>query len=525
MSARGAVAIVLHAHLPWVRHPEHEDFLEERWLFEALTETYLPLLEVLDGLARDAVPTRLTVSLSPTLLGMLGDRLLRARYVRYLDRQVALAEQEERRTRADPALHPNATMYLRRFGRARSGFLDVCRQDVAGAFRGHRDAGVLELATSAATHGLLPLLDASPGVVAAQIAVAATEYRRAFGGQPAGFWLPECAYAPGIDATLARAGFRWFVLETHGLTHASPAPVHGVYAPIACPSGIAAFGRDPDSSRQVWSADDGYPGDPWYRDFHADIGLELDADYLGPYVPSGCRAHTGLKYRRVTGATERKEPYEAARAAERVAVHAQHFVDARREQIRWLAERMDRPPVVVCPYDAELFGHWWFEGPAWLDHVLRRIADTPDLAACTPSDDLERHPVAQVATPAASTWGRDGHHDVWLGATNDWLYPHLHGTAAQLRRLCAATPHADEWTRRALTQALRELLLAQASDWSFLMARQADATYASRRARDSLLRCQRLCTRVEQGAVDPSEVVELEERDNLFPTLDYRVFA
>ncbi|MCW5891867.1 MAG: DUF1957 domain-containing protein [bacterium] len=522
---QGRIAFLLHAHLPWVRHPDQEDFLEERWLFEAITESYLPLLGILDGLDADGVPVRLGLSLSPTLLGMLSDRLLRARYLRHLDRLVELAEKEERRTRDSFPFHRCAERYLERFVAARTQFLDRWQQDLVGAFRGFQERGLVEILTTAATHGLLPLLASCPGAVRAQIEVAVAEYRRFFGRSPAGFWLPECAFAPELEDDLARAGVRWTVVDTHGITHATPRPVYGVYAPIACPSGLAVFGRDPESSRQVWSVEAGYPGDPWYRDFYRDIGFDLPEDYLRPYLPPSGRVHTGLKYHRITGATDAKEPYEPDRARERVAEHAAHFVEARRVQIEELAGAMDRPPIVVCPYDAELFGHWWFEGPLWLDQVLRRFAVTPGLEMVTPGDDLARSPVMQRATPAASTWGWKGHHEVWLARQNDWIYPHLHATAERLQALVRRLPRPDERTRRALAQATRELLLAQASDWAFMLSRETTTEYAVRRTRESLLRCQRLCAQIERDAIDELDLAALEDHDNLFPALDPRLLA
>jgi 1,4-alpha-glucan branching enzyme len=520
----GRVALVLHAHLPFVRHPIHDDFLEERWLAEAITETYIPLLEMLDALDRDRITARLTISLSPPLLAMLADPLLRSRYLRHLDRLVELAEKEERRTRPEPHFHRLAEMYLARFYRARVVFLDEWQQDLISAFRAYQERGLVELITCAATHGFLPLLGITPGVVRAQIEVAVAEYRRFFGRAPQGFWLPECAYQPGLDAELARAGIRYFFVDAHGIAYATPRPVYGVYAPIACPSGVAAFGRDPDSSKQVWSAEEGYPGDVWYRDFYRDIGFDLDHDYVRPYLPpTGERVHTGLKYHRITGRTDHKQPYEPDRARERLEQHAADFVDARVRQVDWLARSMDRPPIIVCPYDAELFGHWWFEGPQWLELVLRRLAETPVVEAATPGDDLERHPTVQCATPAASSWGWKGYNEVWLAGQNDWVYPHLHATADRLHKLCRRYPSADERTRRALTQALRELLLAQASDWAFMMSRETTAEYAVRRTRDHMLRCQQLCEQIEQGSVDDLRLAALEDTDNLFPALDYRV--
>src|SRR5262245_44138394 len=325
--ARGTVALVLHAHLPFVRHPDDPESLEERWLFEAITETYLPLVELLEALERDQLTVPFTASLSPTLLAMLTDGLLRARYLRHLDALVQLSEREERRTRAEPHWHRCAMLYLDRLTRSRSRLLDHWHHDLVGALRAFQERGRLEIITSAATHAVLPLLSASPRSVRAQIEIGMAEYRRYFGRSSQGFWLPECAFAPEVEEHLARSGVRWMVLDTHGLTHATPQPVFGVYAPIACPSGVAAFGRDPESATQVWSAESGYPGDPWYRDFYRDIGFDLPAELLEPFL-AGERRATGLKYHRVTGDTPHKEPYDPERARARVDAHAAHFVES-----------------------------------------------------------------------------------------------------------------------------------------------------------------------------------------------------
>ena len=518
----GRVALVLHAHLPFVRHPEHPEVLEERWLFEAITESYLPLLDVLDRQERDGVPARLTLSLSPTLLAMLADSLLRARYRRHLDTLITLGGQEVERTATEPAWHRCATLYRTRLMWAREAFLDRWEQDLVAAFRGLEDRGRVELATTAATHAVLPLLSSVPASVRAQIAVGMAEHARHFGRAAPGFWLPECAYEPGLDAELARAGVRWTVLDTHGLTHATPQPVYGVYAPVACPSGVAAYGRDPDSATEVWSAECGYPADPWYRDFHRDIGFDLPAERLGHFASRTRRTATGFKYHRITGPGPHKEPYDPDRASERVAAHAAHFVTVRLAQIERLRHAMEHSPVIVCPYDAELFGHWWFEGPQWLDAVLRTIAATPGIAAISLTDDLVARPAVQAVEPAASTWGWRGHHAVWLGPANDWVYPDLHAAADRLVRLCRSTPW-DGASRRALTQALRELLLAQASDWAFMMARDTAVEYATRRTVEHLRASRVLCDSVERAAVDMRLVADLESRAPLFPTLDLRV--
>src|SRR6267154_829063 len=277
----GYFILVLHAHLPFVRHPEHEKFLEENWLFEAITETYIPLLQVLNGWQRDGMATRLTLTVTPTLCAMLQDPLLQARYARHLDERIELAEKEIHRTHWEKRFQELAVFYHERFREIRQ-FFEACNRDLAGAFRALQDSGHLEIITSAATHALLPLLANHPPSVRAQIFVARDHYIACFGREPRGIWLPECAYVEGLEAILHEAGLKWFITDTHGLLHARPRPRYGMFAPILTPNGVAVFGRDLDSAKQVWSRQEGYPGDPRYRDFYRDIGFDLDFDYVRP---------------------------------------------------------------------------------------------------------------------------------------------------------------------------------------------------------------------------------------------------
>jgi 1,4-alpha-glucan branching enzyme len=269
----GSLALILHAHLPFVRHPEHEHFLEEDWLFEAITETYIPLLQMMQRLLRDGVPFKLTMSITPTLCSMLQDDLLHARYVRHLDLLIDLAKGERRRNRNHPKLRELAGFYFELFSESRRFFVDEWKCDLLSAFRELREAGALEIIASAATHGLLPILEQqSPQAARAQVLIGRDVYVDLFRAKPTGFWLPECAYAPGLESLLQEAKIRWFILDAHGLMFGKPRPLRSIYAPCYTPAGPAAFARDRDSSRQVWSAHEGYPGDPAYREFYCDAG-------------------------------------------------------------------------------------------------------------------------------------------------------------------------------------------------------------------------------------------------------------
>src|ERR1044072_2118616 len=312
--ATGYLALVLHAHLPFVRHPEHDDFLEEDWFFEALTESYIPLLAMMERLVGDGVPFQLTMSVTPTLAAMLQDELLRERYLRHLDRSIALAEREVERNREDEQSRNLSQFYLGHFRTSRERFLGW-NGDLLAVFRKLRDEGCLEIAASAPTHALLPLLQQSPEAARAQVAIGCDAYRAAFHAEPLGFWLPECAFDPGIENILRDAGLRWFIIDAHGLMLGEPRPRRAIYAPCFTPAGPAVFARDRDSSRQVWSATEGYPGDPAYREFYRDIGFELPTEYLWPGIASPSRKFTGIKYHRITGRDGDKELYDPAAAA------------------------------------------------------------------------------------------------------------------------------------------------------------------------------------------------------------------
>ena len=519
----GSLALILHAHLPFVRHPEHEHFLEEDWLFEAITETYIPLLQMMQRLLRDRVPFKLTMSLTPTLAAMLGDELLRERYVRHLDLLISLMEREEARVHDDPQLLDLARSYFDFFSESRRFFVDGCRHDLVAAFRRLRESGFLEIIASAATHAVLPLH--SRESQRAQVLIGRDIYFDLFQAEPTGFWLPECAYAPGLEKILQEANIRWFVLDAHGLLFGNPRPQRAIYAPVFTPAGPAAFARDRDSSRQVWSAQAGYPGDPAYREFYRDIGFDLPLEHLGP-VARGLRKFSGVKYHRITGRDAKKELYDREAAEKAADAHANHFLEQRRAQFAQLTA-LDIDPIITVPFDAELFGHWWFEGPRFLELFIRKAATgQKDFRLTTPGDYLMNYPTQQTLKPSASSWGENGYLGVWLEPSNSWIYPHLHEAARRMTQLARdhesnATPLVD----RALKQLARELLLAQASDWAFLMKTGTAKDYAAERTQGHIVRFNRLHDRLIARAVDEIFLADCEWRDNLFPNVNWRYYC
>lgn len=523
---RGCVAIVLHAHLPWVRSPEHARSLEERWLYEALWESYLPLIDVFERLVNDGITAPVTVSISPPLMAMLGDALLRQRFVAHIDRLEELLAREVIRTRSSHEFAQVVEFYRERLIRTRTTWSRI-GGDVVGALVRLERAGAIELLTTCATHAYLPALTRASA--RAQIEIGLRAFEVFAGHRPRGMWLPECGYDPSISKEIVRANVAYSVLDAHGVELAEPRPPRGICQPIVAPFGVAFFGRDPGASRDVWSREAGYPGHPDYREFYRDIGFDLPESMLNHEVgPNGTRLMTGLKYHRVTGPGSDKQVWNQERAEERARLDAEHFVKGRVAAIGAPGDARDGS-VVVAPFDAELFGHWWFEGPVFLEHVLRMLdalKETTGVRAVTLRGYLANRPELAVAEPMASSWGEGGFGDAWLGRSLDTsvdagmspahLIRHVRHAERTVRRVVTTCKHVEGVAGQAMDQAIVELLLLESSDWGFMLRRGDMSPYATSRVQAHASRVERLCRLVDRGwinAEDERWIVRLRERN------------
>ena len=316
-------------------------------------------------------------------------------------------------------------------------------------------------------------------------------------------------------------------METHGILFSRPRPKFGVYSSYYTKNKVAVFGRDHESSKSVWSSVEGYPGDYNYREYYRDIGFDLDYDYIRPYISStGVRIFTGIKYYRITGETPHKEPYVPEWATEKAAEHAGNFLFNREKQIEYLASIFDRQPLILSPYDAELYGHWWFEGIQFLNFFIRKMCyDQNTVKLITPSMYLNLYPKNQVINPSPSSWGWKGYYEVWLNGSNDWIYAHLHRAQDAMGE--AIKKHgssAGTMKDRVLNQMLRELLLAQSSDWAFMMKTGAFSEYAAKKTVTHLERLHLLKSYLDKDLINMESLEEIEKADNIFPEIHYSAY-
>ena len=525
---KGYVSFILHAHLPFIHHPESEDYLEEEWLYEAISETYIPLLLNFQKLEEEKVDFRLTMSSTPPLLSMLDNKLLQTRYIKYLKKHIELCEKEVVRTASNEKVNSLSKYYLERYTNDLHIFKDIYNCNLINAFKHFQDIGVLEIITCGATHGYFPILYVNENTVKAQIAVGVQTYEKYFGKKPRGIWLPECGYVPEADKYLKQFGIEYIITESHGILYADPTPIYATFAPIVSPNGIIAFGRDIESSKQVWSSICGYPGDFNYREFYRDIGYDADYDYIKPYIAkNGARVNTGIKYHRITSKGDFKDYYNLQWAKDSAEKQAGHFFDSRVNQIEELSNIMkDTPPIVLCPYDAELFGHWWYEGPYWLYVLFKKIYyDNSNFKLITPSEYIDTFPNMQISTPCISSWGANGYSEVWLNHTNDYVHKHLHIAGDRMVELAHLFPNQKNGLKKkALNQCARELLLAQSSDWLFIITNGTMVDYAKKRIKDHIGRFTKLYEQIKSDNIDEEFLKNISKQDCIFPDIDYMIY-
>lgn len=530
----------LHSHLPYVlnhgRWPHGSD-----WLCEAAVDTYLPLLEQLRALDVERVPAPVTIGFTPILANQLASPVFGQELERFFEQRLAACAEAPASlaTTGDTALLPLVDFWRRRLERLRDLFRST-GGDMLSAFRALRERGALEIIGSAATHGYLPLLRRDESI-RLQLAVGQMEHRRLFGVAPLGCWLPECAYRPrqgdrpGIEEHLLEAGFRYFFTDAHQ-AHAGRAlgtygdvPLgaerfdaerHGDAAGSDVPAerspyqayrvsrsrpGVAALVRDPRSSMQVWSRHQGYPGDEWYLEFHK------------------IRWPGGLKLWRVTGGgvdLGDKRSYEPERARQRAGDHARHFADL----LVQLGESGAK--LVVAPFDTELFGHWWFEGVDFLADTYRELRHRPSVRGVTAGQHVTAHPEASGLRLAEGSWGVNGDHSMWMNDQTRWTWDRLWRLEDAFWN---ATPAAlaNPAALPIVAQAARELLLAQASDWQFIISTGAVADYAERRFSLHCEDTERLLQALREGSLDGGARLaeELWRRDTVFPQVGDAVAA
>jgi len=561
----GKFALVLHSHLPYViEHGVWPHGMD--WLFEAASETYIPILKAMNRLIREGISPKVTIGITPVLVEQLKDKAFQDGFKVYLENKIKVSRDDKRQFEewGDKHLLSIACMWEDFYNTILTLFKEDYKEDIVGAFKMLQDMGHIEIITSCATHGYLPLIGRDTAVQA-QIKQGIQTYRRYFERDPKGIWLPECAYRPrykwkspiggddgvmrkGIEEFLSENKIEYFIIDSHLLKGGNAIGVymdrfeslkklwgqfekeykprhedvekcpHEVYyvGSVEGKKPVAVFTRDPKTGMQVWSGEYGYPGDEWYLEFHKK------------------RFPGGLRYWRVTGSKSDladKSEYEPDRVSERIEENANHF----KWLIKTTLKECNHTQGIVCaPFDAELFGHWWFEGPEWIYRVLRLIHDDPELelSTCGGHLDSQTKETVVVSLPEGS-WGEGGFHWIWLNEWTMWTWKHVYEAEKEMERLARElNGTGDEKLETILKQAARELLLLESSDWQFLISTWSARDYAEIRVTGHYHDFKKLSDmawrysrdkRLNEG--DWNFLASCQKRDSIFSDIDVGWFS
>ena len=510
----GNLAFILHAHLPYVRKNE-KNSLEEDWFFQAVLECYIPLIRVLEeSIKLEPDNTKLTISLSPTLISLFQSSELKGKFPEWINTRIKLLNElpEEQKKAAQFLLKNLADQLI---------YWEKYSGEILNRFQYLLDCGCLDIITCAATHGYLPILRENPETVIGQIKTAIRHHQNTFNVKPLGIWLPECAYYENLDKILSKCGIRYAVLDGHGILNSKPRPRYGVYAPICSKNGVAFFGRDSQSTLPVWSAKDGFPGDPLYREYHKDLGWELPLTKLKDNGIKSIRP-LGLKFHRITNNSTplgEKDFYKENLAEKKAEEHAAIYLSRRSEQLKRLKLDCQFNPILIAPFDAELFGHWWYEGPIFLKNIFKNSKN--HLIKLTHLKEiLSLSPQIQVCEPSPSSWGQGGFHNYWINDTNAWVVPEITKAGSTFVEVNSRNVE-DELSNRILMQAARELLLSESSDWSFILRAGTTTELAKERIERHLSRFWKLIKSLNKDeSIDLSYLENIEKEDKIFPNID-----
>ncbi len=510
---KGKLALVLHAHLPYVRSASAGS-LEEDWFFQALTECYLPLVKTISNSLKDKNQNpKITISLSPTLLSLLEDDDLKERFPIWLNSRIEILKDI-------PKSYEKASFYLSEFFAEQLETWSKIDYDLINKFAELQSTGAVDLLTCAATHGYLPLLRENIEAIRGQIKTAIREHQRLIGERPLGIWLPECAYFENLDKILINSGIRYTILDGHGILNASPRPRYGLYSPICSRNGVAFFGRDSNSTLPVWSSTDGYPGNPKYREFHNDVGWELSKEKLNNLGYEEPRP-IGIKLHKITNKKidlNKKSIYEPNEIKSQVRKHANSYMIDRKKQLEYLNRNMTVEPILVAPFDAELFGHWWFEGPLFLEEIFVQ-AKKFDIKFTNLRDYLKESQTLQLCNPSPSSWGQGGFHTYWINEKNSWIIPEWNKASKAMINICSSGVSKTSDIRY-LRQAARELLLSQSSDWSFILRAGTTTELAKNRIDRHLKRFWDLIGVIRgDSSMTNRQLIDIEEEDSIFPLI------
>ena len=529
--SKKSLVFVLEAHEPYVRNADVLDSVEESWLFNDITFTYLPLLRSFANMEKDGVPFRIAIALSPLLAEMLGDPLLQDRYVKHLQRSIAFAE--KLLAGGMPGLKRKTLERHLDFLRKNAlDFEGACKKDIPKRLDYFAERGFVELLAAPATSCFFPFYEDIPEAVNAQIETGLMACREHFASMPQGFWLPALGWFPGLEKPLKAYGLHYAIVENTSLLFSREPPDAGVFAPAACENGFVALPRDSFALDEIAGSDGGFCLNPAYLDTDRDIGFTLGAEELKPLFDASLgRRVTGFRFfPRKSAQGEAEGLYDPDIAALQVESDAKAFLDKSREMLCGASELLEGADVCrTCAFPAPLFGGRWLEGVDWLEKAFRLAASMHDVSFDAPAAVMKGFSAEKrrrkAVSPVFSSWLDNGYADELLNSANDWTYAFVKKATARMVDIAGRFSDSRALSERILNAAAREVLLAQSIDWPMLMNDPVTLDYARARFEECIKAFTTVYDSLGSNDVSTEWLTEMERKRPLFPFINYRAFC
>ncbi len=527
------IVFVLDAHLPYVRDPDLPCSVEESWLFNVLSFTYLPLLRSFTSLETEGIPFYVGIAFSPELSEMLSDPLLQNRYTAHLERSIDYAGHTIENNLLDETRTALLKDYLELLKKNKHDFVDIYEKNILKKFDYFSERGYLEILATSATACFFPLYEDIPEAINAQIETGLMSHRAHFDSIPDGFWLPALGWFQDAEKTLKAYGFRYSIVENIALLFSDKPPSSGVFSPVCCENGFNLFPRDSFASAELSGEGKGYSLNPVYLDVDNDIGFEMDDADLAPLFDAKTgRRITGFRYTaRASRETKDAVLYDSAAAAAQIDKDATDFLDSCSALLSKASDFLEGESVCrTCAFRASFFGQEWFEGVAWLEKVFRLAASRDDISFSTPSSFLKKKYADKnispgIVYPVFSSWFENGYADELLNSSNDWIYQYIKKATERMVDLAERFPNDSGLKERVLNTAAKEILLAQSIDWPVLMNDPMNSEYARYRFEESIKAFTTVYESLGSNFVSTEWLTEMERKHHFFPFMNYRVFS
>jgi len=494
--------------------------------FDAVSDSYIPLLQMFERLENDGVNFKVGLVLPPILCNMLENPEIQELYLQYLEKRIALGKKEVNRSKNDPAAQELVKENLEKYIQLKKSFSSKYQKNLINQFAEYQKKGLIEILATCASDIFIPHYADLPEALSAQIEIGLQAYKRSFGDIPEGFFLPEFGYTPGIEKLIKAYGYTYTILHSRSVLLSQNIPSDGIFYPTRSENGLIIYSAD-SSIKDLIYGEEAYSTASCYRNENRDIGFELDLKKLSPVLEqNAARYSTGYKYWKKDFSEEAAFSYNPKEAAQQAEKDAENFISNRLAFLEHASEFAKNEDFVisVCCLDDNYLRSQWYEYLNWLENVLRQ-ADESKLETVLLGSLVTKSYTLEKIEASYSSGAGQGYGENLLSSKNCWMMRYVRKATERMIDLAERFPNDTGLKTRLLNIGSVELLLAQSSSLAKMIEDDDCADYANRRFRLSINAFTSVFDSLGSNTVSTEWLTTLESLDNVFPWINYRVFC